>query len=260
MAGFPIGMIFLLIISILIYFGLAQRVLDRMGLTDKVALGFIAAIIIGSFINIPITTARVDVSVNVGGALIPIALAIYVLSRAGTLWEKARALIAAIAAAVAIFFVNTRLFADDPWQRGTDFIDPLYVIPIISGGIAYLISRSRRGAFVAATLGVVFLDLYDIAALLAAGSPGNIAVGGAGVLDTIVLSGVFAVLLAELIGETRERIQGGPRDEGHPRELLHNLKALQGHSPINQPARKDVPHGVPDEKSISNRERQGKDK
>lgn len=39
MAGFPIGMILLLIISILIYFGLAQRVLDRMGLTDKVALG-----------------------------------------------------------------------------------------------------------------------------------------------------------------------------------------------------------------------------
>lgn len=259
MAGFPIGMILLLIISILIYFGLAQRVLDRMGLTDKVALGFIAAIIIGSFINIPITTARVDLSVNVGGALIPVGLAIYVLSRAGTLWEKTRALVAAVAAAASIFLINTRLFAHDPWQQGTDFIDPLYVYPLIAGGIAYLISRSRRGAFVAATLGVVLLDFYDAAILFAAGSPGNIAVGGAGVLDTIIFSGVFAVLLAELVGETRERLQGGPRDEGHSRELLHNLKTLQGHKPINQPARKDELHGTPGVKGISKLERQGED-
>jgi uncharacterized membrane protein len=259
MAGFPIGMILLLIISILIYLGLAQRILDRLGLTDRIALGFIAAIIIGSFINIPIATARVEVSINVGGALIPIGLAIYVLSRAGTLWEKARALLAAVVAATAIFFINTQLFPADPWHGGLDFIDPLYVYPIVAGGIAYLISRSRRGSFVAATLGVIFLDLYDIAVLFARGGPGNIAIGGAGVLDAVVLSGVFAVLLAELVGETRERIQGGPIDAGHHPKLLQNLKRLQGHDVTSQPARKDVPNETTGENFTSKRERQGED-
>ena len=74
MAGFPIGMIALLVVSVLIYFGLAHRILDRLRLTDKAALAIIAAIIIGSFIDIPITTGRVDTTINLGGGVIPILL------------------------------------------------------------------------------------------------------------------------------------------------------------------------------------------
>jgi uncharacterized membrane protein len=48
-------MIALIVVSILIYFGVAHRVLDRMRLSDKSALAVIAAIIIGSFIDIPVT-------------------------------------------------------------------------------------------------------------------------------------------------------------------------------------------------------------
>ena len=33
--------------------------------------------------------------------------------------------------------------------------------------------------------------------------------GGAGAFDATVIAGVFAVVLAEVIGETREKIQGG---------------------------------------------------
>jgi len=43
----PVGIILLLIISILIFLGLAQRVLDRLGLTDRTALLFIAAMLVG---------------------------------------------------------------------------------------------------------------------------------------------------------------------------------------------------------------------
>lgn len=49
----PVGMVALLVIGVLIYFGLAQRILDRMRLTDKQALLFIGAVIVGSFIDIP---------------------------------------------------------------------------------------------------------------------------------------------------------------------------------------------------------------
>ena len=39
-------------------------------------------------------------------------------------------------------------------------------------------------------------------------------VGGAGVFDTVVIAALLAVLLAELIGETRERLSGGhPHDD-----------------------------------------------
>ena len=58
MTRLPIGMIVLIVVSALIYFGLAQRVLDRMKLSDKGALIVVAALIVGSFITIPITGGR----------------------------------------------------------------------------------------------------------------------------------------------------------------------------------------------------------
>lgn len=64
----PIGTILLLIVSLLIYFGVAQRVLDKLRLSDKAALGAIAALIIGGFINIPLPGGpSIEASLNVGG-------------------------------------------------------------------------------------------------------------------------------------------------------------------------------------------------
>ncbi|MBC7335065.1 MAG: hypothetical protein H5U01_02165, partial [Clostridia bacterium] len=84
MPGFPIGMIALLVVAVLIYLGLAQRVLDRLYLGDSAALIIVAAMALGSFIDIPLARGRLDVSVNVGGGLIPLGLAVYVLARAGS--------------------------------------------------------------------------------------------------------------------------------------------------------------------------------
>lgn len=225
MTGFPVGMVALLIVTILVYFGLAQRVLDRMRLTDKAALVILAAIIVGSFIDIPLTTDRVKLSLNVGGGIIPIAVALYVLTKAGSRKEWIRALGATMATVLAVYFINTYLMGEDPWQTGTDFIDPLYVYPLVAGLIAYLVGRSRRSAFIAATLGVLSLDFVDYFRLRASDSPGAIIIGGAGAFDAIILSGLFAVLLAEIIGETRERLQGGPQIEGRSQELLKGLNA-----------------------------------
>ena len=45
-----IGMIFLLVLTLLILFGVLQRVLDRMALTDRQALILVAAIFIGGWL------------------------------------------------------------------------------------------------------------------------------------------------------------------------------------------------------------------
>jgi len=100
---FSIGLVILVVISILIYFGLAHRALDRMRLSDRGALGIIVALIIGSFIDIPIPGGRYLVTVNVGGALVPVALVIYLLIKAGTARERIRAIVASVITALAYF-------------------------------------------------------------------------------------------------------------------------------------------------------------
>lgn len=224
MFGYPIGTIVLVILAAIIYFGLAQRALDRLYLTDKAALLIIVAMIFGGYIDIPLPFAGVDASVNVGGAIIPVALAIYVLVRAGTTKEWVRALLATAITALVIFIVNRYLMDAKPWQTNTDLIDPIYMYPIVAGLTAYLAGRSRRSAFIAATLGVLTMDIIQYLNAIFSGVRTTVAIGGAGVFDVIVLSGVLAIGLAEIIGETRERIQGGPATHGRDKELLEGLK------------------------------------
>jgi len=234
MFGFPVGMIALIIVTILVYFGLAHRILDRMRLTDKTALFILLGIIIGSFINIPISRGRVDVSLNVGGAVIPFCLAVYVLTRAGTTKEWVRALAATIATIAVSYILTVYFMNDDPWQGGINFIDPLFVYPLVAGLVAYLVGRSRRSAFIAATLGVLGMDIIELIRVLRSNAPGAVNIGGAGAFDTIILAGIIAVLLAEIIGETRERLQGGPRSEGKPKELLEALDGVEINKEVKQ--------------------------
>lgn len=226
MAGLPLGFIALIVVAGLIFLGLAHRVLDRLYLSDRAALVLIVAAIAGSFVDFPLVRGRLAVSINVGGALIPVGLAIYVLTRAGTAREWLRALAGIGLTAAVLVGLNTFVLPGDPWQTGRDFLDPLYIYPLVGGTVAYLAGRSRRTAFIAATLGVLALDIVDYFRLTARGLPGVVAIGGAGVFDAIVLSGIMAVLLAEIVGEVRERLQGGPARRGRPRELLENLGPL----------------------------------
>jgi hypothetical protein len=103
-------------------------------------------------------------------------------------------------------------------------LDPLFYYPLTAGIVAYLIGRSRRAAFVGAILGVVLLDMIDLVYYFNTGLGGTVSFGGAGIIDVTFIAAVVAVLLAEIIGETRERIQGGPEEAGHARSLLAGLR------------------------------------
>jgi uncharacterized membrane protein len=234
MTGIPIGVVLLVVVSLLIFLGLAHRVLDRLYLTDKTALLFIGGMVLGSFINIPLVRGPVAVSINAGGALIPIGLAIYVLSRAGTTREWVRALVAAAITAGIVVAINAIWLRGDPWHFGHQLIDPLYLFPLIAGIVAYLAGRSRRASFIAAVLSVQIVDVVNYIYLLNRGIPGVVALGGAGAFDATVVAGIIAVLLAEIVGEVRERLQGGPATQGrHPR-LLAGLREIAGGKPVQK--------------------------
>ena len=206
MMNMPLGMILLLVVSVLVYFGLAQRILDRMRMTDKQALLFIAGIVVGSFIDIPITRSPVEVSINVGGALLPALLSIYLIVKADETAERVRAVLAAVLVAAAVSLGSRYL----PYEPENMFLDPKLIYGIAAGLIAYIAGRSRRSAFVGGVLGIVLSDIMHMVTLIGLGIPGTTAIGGAGAFDVTIIAGLVGVMIAELVGETREKLQGGP--------------------------------------------------
>jgi len=198
-----VGMIALTVLALLILFGVAQRVLDRMRLTDRQALILVAAMFIGGLIpDIPLGR----VSVNIGGALIPAAVCVYVLAKAGTGKERARALIGSVITGVAVYLLG-RFLPSEPETIG---FDPNYIYGPVAGLVAYIAGRSRRAAFVSGVLGVLLADIAVAALNWGAGIDQPLHLGGAGMLDAVVISGLLAVLLAEFVGEALERVSTGP--------------------------------------------------
>lgn len=201
-----VGLIILLAVSVLVFLGLTHRVLDRMHLDDRQALMALGLMLVGSFVDIPVFRGVQSVSFNIGGALVPVVIAIYVLARADTPRETARGIFSAIITGAALYAI-TKLFA---FEEGRVILDPLYVFGLVAGVVAYLAGRSRRAAFAGAILGVVFLDIAHLVEVVTRRMPATVDVGGAGVFDAVVIAGTVAVGLAEVFGEAMERLQGGP--------------------------------------------------
>lgn len=214
----PTGLWVLFVTTAVVYLGLAHRVLDRMRLTDTQALIFLGLMVAGSFVDLPLLHGEVNLSVNVGGALVPLALAIYLLTRADTTRERVRAVLAAVATAIAIRIIGSLGSFDPP---ANNLMDPLWLTAIVGGAMGYLAGRSRRAAFIAGSSGVVLADISHAVQVAVQGVRSDVAIGGAGVFDAVVIAGLAAVLLAEVFGESRERLQGGPRLGGDRPQALY---------------------------------------
>lgn len=201
-----IGMVLLTVLALLILFGVGQRVLDRMYLTDRQALLMVAAIFVGGWLP-DLQFGRV--TLNIGGALIPLGICIYLLVRAGTNTERIRALVAAVLTGAAVYLLG-RIMPADPIQT---YIDPNYVYGLAAGVVAYLLGRSRRAAFFAGVVGVLLADIAVGAVNWANGIDQTLHLGSAGALDAVIISGLLAVLLAEFVGEALERLTSGAAKE-----------------------------------------------
>ena len=102
----------------------------------------------------------------------------------------------------AIVFFLGRVMPNEPEQI---VLDPNYVYGLAGGAVAYLLGRSRRAAFICGVLGVVLADVAVAVVNWSQGLSQTLVLGGAGMMDAVVISGLLAVLLAELVGELIER-------------------------------------------------------
>lgn len=213
-----IGLILLAAISVLILFGVAQRVLDKMQLTDRAALLITAAIFFGSLLP-DIRIGRVVF--NIGGGLIPLGICAWLLIKTDTKKEVIRALLGSVLTG-GIVFLLSRVMPNEPEEI---IIDPNYVYGIVGGLAAYILGRSRRAAFICGVLGVVLADIAVAVANWAQGMDQSLILGGAGAMDVVVISGLLAVLLCELLGEVIER--------------MARSKERVNHDPVATPVRKE---------------------
>lgn len=193
----------------LVFFNVVTLSLEKLGLSPEAAVALLVATLIGSLINIPISRHRIEyeephptysgflyylppktreqvVAINVGGAIIPVGVSIYLIPMA-PLWQTVVA--TAVVAVVAKFLARP--------VPGVGIVMPGWVPPLISAALALLLARENPApvAFVAGTLGtLVGADLLNWRSFKKLGSQ-TVSIGGAGVFDGIFLSGIVASLL-----------------------------------------------------------------
>jgi uncharacterized membrane protein len=128
------------------------------------------------------------VAVNVGGALIPALISLYLLVRMGMYVRTA------IATAVVALVVHqmARLVP------GAGIVVPMLVPPLLAAGLALLLALRRAPpvAYVAGSMGTLIgADLMNLSRVAELGAP-VVAIGGAGTFDGVFLTGIIAGLLA----------------------------------------------------------------
>jgi uncharacterized membrane protein len=127
-------------------------------------------------------------AVNLGGALIPTALSIY-------LWVRLRlAGLALVAVAVVTLAVN---FLAQP-VPGVGIAVPTFWPPIVAAVTAFLLSRRSAPAlaYIGGTLGTLIgADVLNLPYIQGLGAP-VASIGGAGTFDSVFLTGILAALLA----------------------------------------------------------------
>ena len=134
-------------------------------------------------------TGTTTVAVNVGGAIVPVLISIYVLSRWPTLLVPSL-----IGVAFVALIVNR--FARP--VRGLGIATPMLVPPIIAAICGWALGGSHADivAYVSCVIGtLVGADLVNLRKLGGLGAP-VASIGGAGTFDGIFLTGIVAVLLA----------------------------------------------------------------
>jgi uncharacterized membrane protein len=201
--------------------GAVSVAFEGVGFTPVAMLLILAGCLLGSFVNVPIfklktkvqmvhnefvswfgMTYRIPqieygetvttVAVNVGGALIPTAVSIYLLSKASPN-TIALSLVGVLAVAVVTHAVARPV-------KGVGIATPAFVPPIAAAVTTFILmpSQPKTIAYVAGTLGTLIgADLLNLHKIPGLGAP-VASIGGAGTFDGVFLTGIIAVLLAGL--------------------------------------------------------------
>jgi len=128
-------------------------------------------------------------AINVGGALVPALVSIYLLVKMPDLITKALI-------GVAVMSIAMHALANP--VQGVGIAVPTLAPPLLAAAIALVLDRRHAPplAYVSGTLGVLIgADLSNISAVANLGAP-IASIGGAGTFDGVFLTGLLAVLLA----------------------------------------------------------------
>ncbi len=213
--------VFVVLLALLFAFieiGVINYAFQAIGLPPELAFFALLVSLLGSYVNIPLTRIesgemhpepivssfgvryRVPVryargstvvAINVGGAIVPLLISIYVLSH----WPAA--IVPAVLGAAIVAIVVHRFARPIP---GLGIATPMFIPPIVAAIVGYLLGSTQHHtdavAYVSGVLGtLVGADLLNLGKLRQLGAP-VASIGGAGTFDGIFLTGIVAVLLA----------------------------------------------------------------
>jgi uncharacterized membrane protein len=205
----------LLALTLVLRFVFVDFALQRLGISRGAAILVLWASLLGSSYNIPVARlpaehieqdetidffgmvyvvprtielGRTIVAVNLGGAVIPVLLSLYLIIRFGL---SARGLLAVVLVTWVAHDVAHPV-------QGLGIAMPPVVAAATAGIAALLLDRANapRTAYVAGTLGTLIgADLLNLGKLNLMHAP-VVSIGGAGTFDGVFVTGIAAVLLA----------------------------------------------------------------
>ena len=130
-------------------------------------------------------------AINLGGAIIPCLLSVYLLFKTG-LWVKG------LAVTGIMVFVTHRLAKP---VKGVGIAMPAFIPPLVAAVLSVIFSYDYAPvlAYIGGTLGTLIgADILNIDKIKNLGAP-VASIGGAGTFDGIFLSGIMGVLLAAIL-------------------------------------------------------------
>jgi len=213
----------LIIVFVLVFIGLIGTAFSRIGFSSREVIILFLATFAGSFINIPIATLeshepvltnafvrvygmtyrippiieeskKTVIAVNLGGALIPIAVSMYLLFKFPDIVPFA---------ALGVLVVSFISHLVSKPVKGVGIVSPALISPIaaaifsIAISVEFLIANETFVlAYVCGVLGTLIgADVSNLGKIKKIGAP-IASIGGAGTFDGVFLSGIIAVLLA----------------------------------------------------------------
>ncbi len=222
-----IFVLFIILVFPLLFLGIVGEAFTNLGFSWATALLILLATLAGSFLNVPLATIenpprgvfeeefvpfveilyriplpaeRTILAVNVGGALIPVFISLYLLfmsaGATGSLGTVGLALLGIAIVSVAAYLTSRVV-------PGLGIVTPVFVPPLaalLCGLVLSLPLGPGTGAAVIAytsgTLGVLIgADLLNLGRIGDMGAP-MVSIGGAGTFDGIFLAGIIAAFLA----------------------------------------------------------------
>ncbi len=213
----PYTLILVLLVAgllILLQLQVLKYAYEKLGLHPYAVLGILMLSLLGGFVNIPVAElpkektldkevvrfAGVDyvvpvvrswpgtvIAVNVGGAVVPALLSIYLV------FKYRLFLRGLIATAIVALVVHKLAYP----VKGLGIATPTFVPPIVAAGMGLLIGRQFAAplAYVAGCMGTLIgADLLNLDKIQGLGAS-MASIGGAGTYDGVFLTGIFAVLL-----------------------------------------------------------------